>query len=67
MFFPRDHMMDTSQWLTLIGLGPGKGSIGSRGRSTNAPELSSSVALAPSPLKRRWDLRGADRAHKTEV
>ena len=47
IFFLRYHMMDTSQWAPFIGSGPGKGSTHSRGRSTSAPELSSSVALAP--------------------
>ena len=65
MFFLRDHMMDTSQWVTSIGLGPGEGSTRLRGRSTSAPELSSCVALHP--LERRWDFRGADRAHEREV
>ena len=47
IFFLRDHMMDTSQWTTSIIPGPGKGSTHLRGCSTSAPELSSSVALAP--------------------
>ena len=67
MFYLRDHMKDTSQSASSIGPGPGKGSTHSRGRSTSAPELSSSVALVPVSLKRRWDLIGADRAHMTEV
>ena len=37
----------TSQLASPIIPGPGKGSTHSRGRSTSAPELSSSVALAP--------------------
>ena len=47
MFFLSDHMMVTSQLASPIILGPGKGSTHSRGRTTSAPELSSSVALAP--------------------
>ena len=47
MFFLSDHMMVTSQLASPIIPGLGKGSTHSRGRSTSAPELSSSVALAP--------------------
>ena len=47
MFFLRDNIMDTSQRALFLRPGPGKGSTRLRGRSTSAPELSSSVALAP--------------------
>ena len=47
MFFLSDHMMVTSQLASPIIPGPGKGSTHLRGRSTSAPELSSSVELAP--------------------
>ena len=40
-------MMNTSQRAPFLGPVLGKGSTLSRGRSTSAPELSSSVALAP--------------------
>ena len=47
IFFLRDHMMVTSQLASSIIPVLGKGSNHSRGRSTSAPELLSSVALAP--------------------